>query len=842
MVFKELGNSQLSELLDSLLLAMSLVGGVLGVSRNSPVEAQGRDEPNEVSCRKIAASLLAGLPSAALLLDQDFRVVCWNPMCDVVLGLSQRIRGRDFREVVLEPSFQQTIEDGAELAHKIRTGYLNAGVEPRLEVHVLESPDRAERWLEYSSSVIETGPCAGWRLEIFDDISVQHRTKSALGTIYSELSARTGNEFFRSVVRHLASTLKMDFAVIAGFNRRRPGTAITQAFFAKGRIRPNFEYPLSGTPCSQLFDGQQSCFPRGVRRLFPEDENLQRLKIESYVGTPLFDSTGQAFGVIAAFHSAPLPEPRIAEAMIKAFAARTAAELERKRAEEALARSEQKYRELADSLPQTVFETDRNGRLTFINKNGSKLLGFTHRDLKRGVQVTRAFVRADRARLMHIIGRIKEGLDSNSSCTVQRLDGETFPATIHAVPVMHEGSVAGMRAILVDITHRKDLEAQLLQSQKMEAIGSLAGGVAHDFNNLLMGISGYTHLALANAEANPDIRSDLEQIIQLADRAAGLTRQLLVFSRQQKLDPVPLNLNQLIHRSLNLLKPLIGEDVRVEFDSDPSLGRVRGDPGQLQQVIFNLAVNSRDAMPDGGAIRIETSNCHVEGFQREDDGEAGKTQAAVRLSISDTGSGMDRATQQRIFEPFFTTKSVGRGTGLGLSAVYGIVEQHRGNVRVESSPGEGTRFDILLPGEPSEAIEPAGASPGQDPLLGSEQGNETILVVEDEISVRKLLKRLLERQGYSVLTASEPLEAWEAFSCWGSKIALLVTDVVMPGGTGQQLYRGLAVKHPKLKVIYISGYPSRHSGDEADLGSNVLQKPIQPRDLVRSVRMELDRE
>ncbi len=388
-----------------------------------------------------------------------------------------------------------------------------------------------------------------------------------------------------------------------------------------------------------------------------------------------------------------------------------------------------------------------------------------------------------------------------------------------------------------DITNRRQLEEQFRHSQKMEAVGRLAGGVAHDFNNLLTVISGYSELALqrvTDGEARPeDVREDLEEIKNAAARAAALTQQLLAFSRQQVVRPGKLDLNEIVAEIEKMLDRLIGEDVALVVNLDATAGPVEADAGQLEQVILNLAVNGRDAMTGGGTLTIETTAVELEASL---DSEHGRVEPGryVRLTVSDDGTGMDAETKARIFEPFFTTKELGKGTGLGLSTVYGILEQSAGHVRIHTSPGSGTSFEIYLPecaGADTAEAAPAGVGP-----VG---GSETILLVEDETSVRDLTRRMLEESGYRVLSAANGSEALRLCTTNRGHIDLMVTDVVMPQMRGVEVARRVARIRPRLRVLFMSGYTDNSIDLEIAGSVSFLQKPFMLDELLAAVRSAL---
>jgi two-component system cell cycle sensor histidine kinase/response regulator CckA len=384
-----------------------------------------------------------------------------------------------------------------------------------------------------------------------------------------------------------------------------------------------------------------------------------------------------------------------------------------------------------------------------------------------------------------------------------------------------------------EISERERVEQQLLQAQKMEAIGRLAGGVAHDFNNLLTIISGYGALLLEQMEGQAPLREHVEQIAIAADRAAMLTRQLLVFGRRQVLAPRILDLNTVVANMDKMLRRLIGEDIDLATLQDPQLGRVKADPGQIEQVVMNLAVNARDAMPRGGKLTIETANVDLDdAYVREH--VAVTPGPYVMLAVSDNGIGMDPPTLTRIFEPFFTTKEIGKGTGLGLATVYGIVKQSGGNIWVYSEPGRGATFKIYLP----RVEETSAAEEPHRHAAAPTTGSETVLLVEDEDAVRFLVRNILESKGYRVLEARSGTEALSLCERHTGPLHLLLTDLVMPEMGGCELAEQLGPRYPAMKVLYISGYTNGALAHHGLLAPDTayLQKPFTPDALAQKVR------
>ncbi|MBI4456827.1 MAG: PAS domain S-box protein [Acidobacteria bacterium] len=511
---------------------------------------------------------------------------------------------------------------------------------------------------------------------------------------------------------------------------------------------------------------------------------------------------------------------------------------DRKQAEEALRQSEERYRQFFEENLAGAFISTAGGRLVACNPAFVRIFGFQsvaqalNGDL-RSIYPSRK-AREDMLQLLR-----KEKKLQNHEMEHRRLDGKPVYVIANVIGTFNEqGELVEIKGYVFDNTERRQLEAQLFQSQKMEAVGRLAGGVAHDFNNVLTGIMGYTQLLLQEVGPDAAMHRELAQINELAKRAADLTRQLLAFSRKQTLEPVVLNINLLVENTSRMLKTLIGEDVSLKFIPATDAGNVRADPGQLEQVLMNLALNARDAMPRGGTLIIETAKTNLVRDDLLADEEI-KPGPYVMVAVTDTGVGMDAATRERIFEPFFTTKETGKGTGLGLSTVHGIVKQHNGHIFVYSEPEKGATFKVYLPRVDIEAQQLA-VKARREPML---RGSETILLVEDEKAVRSLLQTALQTQGYIVLSASRPDQAEELVAQHLEDIALLLTDFIMPGRTGKELYQRLASRHPTLKVLYMSGYMDRDMTQDGRLeaGTPFLQKPFALTTLTQKVRDVLDR-
>jgi PAS domain S-box-containing protein len=421
---------------------------------------------------------------------------------------------------------------------------------------------------------------------------------------------------------------------------------------------------------------------------------------------------------------------------------------------------------------------------------------------------------------------------------ITRKDGQIIWVSDTAVVVPGSDNHPLMEGIIVDITERKALENQLQQARKMEAVGRLAGGIAHDFNNLLTIIKGYVEMATNRSAGQPELRSDLHHIGDASERAGTLVRQLLAFSRKQVLKPKVLDLNSIVLNLDKLLRRLLAEVIEMKTIVGKDVGAVKADPGQIEQVIMNLVVNARDAMPNGGRILIETSNVELDDTYAQDHATV-RPGRYVMLAVTDTGIGMTADTVAHIFEPFYTTKESGRGTGLGLSTVYGIVKQSGGYIWVYSEPGKGTTFKVYLP-RVDDRVE---VSSTLAPKLAARNGNETILLVEDEPAVRELTRMVLSDRGYSILEALNPQDAERLAGNHRGEIHLLLTDVVMPGISGRDLAKRLTARHPNLRVLFMSGYTYNVIAEDGTLeeGISFLQKPFTPQVLTQKVRETLDR-
>ncbi len=509
----------------------------------------------------------------------------------------------------------------------------------------------------------------------------------------------------------------------------------------------------------------------------------------------------------------------------------------RKQAQQHVARLNQdlshqvrEFESLLDVIPIGIgVAEDRECRSTRMNRAFTKMLGTNvlERAYRNGQEIPAGQLP------MQVAAR--EGVPVRElDLEVRRPDGQVVQVLCYACPVFDEsGRTRGSLGAFVDITERKHLEDQLRQAQKMEAIGVLAGGVAHDFNNLLTIITGYGEILVSQLAQEKRLRDFAEEILHAADRAAGLTSQLLAFSRRQVFQPKVLSLPSVLASMDKMLRRIIGEDVELRTIVSPDVGRIKADLVQFEQVILNLAVNARDAMPEGGVLSVVVGNLELSGENSDDQIASLKPGSYVLITVTDTGCGMEPAVQARIFEPFFTTKGLGKGTGLGLSTVYGIVKQSGGEISVSSAPGQGATFRIYLP----RIFESEKASEPTQRLQAAERASGTVLLVEDDPSVRKLAATVLDDAGYTVLEAGSIDEAVSWPMRHKGDIDLLVADVVMPQMSGPELAQSLRVVMSQLKVLFMSGYADSRLNHPDFLRDDVrlIQKPFTPGDLLKQV-------
>jgi two-component system, cell cycle sensor histidine kinase and response regulator CckA len=510
---------------------------------------------------------------------------------------------------------------------------------------------------------------------------------------------------------------------------------------------------------------------------------------------------------------------------------------EQKKAEVCLSESEEKYRSIFEEIKDVIFISTPEGKFIDVNPVGLQWLGYSSLEELQRIDIPNDLYLNAQDRIVFQEAIERQGYVKDFEVQLKKANGQQITVGITATAVRDEkGRVVNYRGVMRDVTLEKTLEHQIMQAQKMEAVGQLAGGIAHDFNNILSAITGYGHLVLMQIQEDSLLRPYVEQILESSERAAMLTQNLLTFSRKQIITPHPARINEIIRNVAPVLTKLTREDIELKLELNIEDSTVEVDRLQIEQVLMNLVTNARDAMPNGGILTIGTQKMHMDTTFIEAHGY-GKIGNYAVISVEDTGAGLDEKTKTRIFEPFFTTKELGKGTGLGLAMAYGVVKQNNGFINVYSEVGKGTTFRIYLP-EVTSTVEQRADEKIQSPLGGT----ETILLVEDDQALRKLAVTLLDKYGYSVIDAIDGDDALARFKEHKESIDLLITDVVIPKRSGIEVFEEIRKFNPEMKVLFLSGYAKDITQNKGILDTNVnfLQKPISPNTLLKKIRDILD--
>jgi PAS domain S-box-containing protein len=814
--------------------AIGIVGTYLDITERKAAEKAllGQKEFSE--------RLLHHATVAAFVIDTHHRTIIWNQACSAltgvpaseVLGMSNHWRGfyveqrPCLADLVLDQAFDQAAKHYATLR---KSPYSEDGLQAEGWFQLAGQ----QRYMLFTAAPIRN---ADGRvvaaLETLEDITERKEREDELSAIAQAVSIASGEGFFASVAHYIAKTLGTDYVLIGSFDDQNLETVRTLAVATQGGFAPNFTYNLAGTPCAEVLKGDICCFPEQVSSLFPQDTLLQKMEIEGYVGMPLLGTGHVPLGILVALHRTPINDSKRVRALLKIFASRTTAELQRQQDEVWL----RKLSHAVAQSPVSVVITDTDGRIEFVNPKFSTVTGYSADEvvgetpsiLKSGETPAKVY-----AELWATIreGRVWEGVFHN-----RRKDGELYWERASIGPIKNDqGVITNFIGIKEDITEQKRLEGALRHAHKMEAVGQLAGGVAHDFNNILTAVIGYASILEIHAGEDRQRLAAAQQIIKAGERGAGLTKSLLAFSRMQAVNVRPIDLNEIVTNGEKLLSRLLKESItlNISLATEPLIVTV--DCLEIEQVLMNLVTNARDAMPLRGSISLTTGRAVMDQQFVRDLGYGVPGNYAV-LCVADDGEGMDQQTADKIFEPFFTTKEVGRGTGLGLAIVYNIIKSHNGNVICTSSPGAGTSFAIYLP-LAAESIPVPAAVINSATITGS----ELILLVEDDPEIRGLLRQYLEEFGYAVEIAGDGEEALAQFSARREEISLVILDAGLPRMSGPDALVAMRRQRPDLKAIIISGY-AQNTCTIAEEGERTrfLAKPIGPEDLVRAVREELD--
>jgi len=679
---------------------------------------------------------------------------------------------------------------------------------------------------------------------IATDITERKRTQDALTSAALAVSSAQGATVFQELVRYLATILAVDAAFISAPGEDGDECAMRMhAFFLDGEIRENFMYAIAGTPCATIVGQSFRIYPSALRERFPDDPEFQRLGFESYAGFPLRDGNGASLGLIAVVSRAPMTNAEFIESILKIFAVRAAAEIERQRAEETLRASEASYRAIFEASEDAIFVHDWDtGSVIDLNHRACEVYGYAYDELKG-----RTVADVSSGEHPYTAAQAAKHLQQAKSGQVVRFEWHrrNKDGSLHWDDVvLRPAVIAGKRRVLAftrEVTERKQAEHALRQAQKMEALGHLTGGIAHDFNNLLTSIMGYVVLASEEAAAAAGrLNKYLEQARFSCERARDLIQQMLTFSRGQRGQPRPVVLAKLVAASVNLFSSSLPARIAMEVKLDSGVPTAMIDPVQLDQILLNLCLNARDAITGAGTIRVGV----VAVPAAEHVCTACRQRASgdyVELSVEDDGPGIPPDIVDRIFEPFFTTKEVGKGTGMGLASVHGIVHELGGHIVVDTAPGKGTRFRVLFPALSPDHIDTGAEVAASRAPVRRLTGR--VLIVDDERAVVTFMGDLLESWGLEVVQAANAAEALACVSDEARCCDLVITDHKMPRMTGMQLARELAISRPELPVILYTGLNDgidRSDVEQAGVRA-VITKPVDPHELFGLLQVHLPR-
>jgi|GEM_PF-7113891 len=660
---------------------------------------------------------------------------------------------------------------------------------------------------------------------------------------------QAGEAFFEALVKNLVHVLGVRYAFVAvPENNKQPYRSLyTLACCNDGELIEPFSYELDGTPCEELQSSELCFHKENVQALYPKDQLLVEMGVQAYLGVPLLSNQDKLLGILVVLNDEPYADNMgIARDVLRIFAQRASSELERLAEEKQRHLSEQKLRMALEAARMGTWEWDIKRGQIQLSPRAAKLYGITQAHPRINTEIYLGFVHpADRPTVQKILldclGGISEEFTFAHRREVASEDSPKWVELRGQVAKDKNGVPVSLVGTVTDISRRKELESQLLHAQKMEAMGRLAGGVAHDFNNLLTVImSSGDLLAEEVRELDPRFQPPLLELIEplqhAADRGASLTRQLLAFAHRQVTAPRLIELDRVLNDIARLLQRVLGEDITLVVELAPELPPVYIDTNQFEQVLLNLAVNSRDAMPSGGVLSIKSRAATPDEFPLASDHEQW-----LMVEITDTGTGMEEEVCAQAFEPFFTTKGSGKGTGLGLATSRSIIDQFDGSIWLESTPGEGTTCSILLPAATKE--ETNLGLHVREFSQSSPIGDEVILIAEDDLLVRSVAVSCFNTLGYHVLEAQDGLEAIEIARDFDGEIALVLTDILMPRMNGDELARHIAEVRPTTRIVFTTGY----IGDErlhelvTEQKHPIIPKPYTPNMLARRVREELDR-
>ena len=698
----------------------------------------------------------------------------------------------------------------------------------------------SDRWVpvEIGSQLFELDNKAVF-FSVVRDITLREKYEASIQTLVRSTVGLTGQECLDEIIRNLCDWLDVDGACIGV---RHGDVLEIRASFLDGVYLPASRLPVQHSPFQQVLKGQFYLYPEGADTLLASASAIPLDNVSSFIGSPMLGHDGEVMGCVCTYSRQPLQSVPHVQELLSVITSRAAAECERMHYFRELSRSEEKLRTVFNSTAEAIVGIDMVGNVVFCNPQTAKILGYsTETEFigKNFCQLIRPETRNNPISMnmgCPFIEAISSGarVSSEDEFFTHR-DGQQIPVEYWGHPMRRDDEMVGGVITFIDISRRKTLEKQLLHSQRMEAIGTLTGGIAHDFNNILTVISGYVGLLQPQLADTPKLLSKINKIGEAAERGSQLTHGLLAYSRKKSEPSTPVDLNQLVGNVQDIFGQVIGEQIELTLTLSEQQLVVMAEPSQFEQVLVNLATNARDAMSGGGELSIKTEPIEIDRNFCQTYGY-GQPGLHALITVTDSGTGIPKEIQQKIFDPFFTTKDTGKGTGLGLAMVWGIVKQHRGYILVDSLPGEGSCFKIYLPLTSQAFLPQVKVQNGELP-----GGDETILLVEDDPLVRESTTAILTTVGYQVVSSDCAEAALKILDQGDNSLSLVLSDVVMPGIKGPEFYQEIR-KRTSIPVIFISGYTFDSLREQGLVREGVLllNKPIEPGVLLTKIREVLD--
>ncbi len=770
-------------------------------------------------------SLMVGI----IISNQEGKIIEVNQSMTSLTGYTyEEILNLKAEDVYLDP------EDRL----KIVNGLIQKGFVKDYEVQLKNKKGKGY-WASFTSKKIKYNGEEAFLTSI-SEINIRKNYEDGLKQIALEEPYLFGQKFFNSVVTKLCRILEADYTFIGELTQDK-NSVRTISLCIDGVIADNFEYELLHSPCENVVGESICSYQKDVAALFPKDILLEDMGVQGYVGVPLFDKTNKPTGIMVALYRNPVKNIQFAESFLQLVASRTAAEMERTHTEKSLEESENRFRDISLSMADWIWEVDNEGHFVYISDNVEESFGYPAEHLI-GKTIFEFRDKKEANRIKEVFFDILSKKDSfkNLENWVINKQGDMVCVLTSGIPVFDtNNNLIGYRGVNKDVTSQKKLEqekekaeSELRQALKMEAVGTISGGIAHDFNNILGIIIGNTELAIDDIPEWNRARNNLEEIKTASLRARDVVSQLLTFSRKTEKEKKVIEIRPIIEESIKLLRSSIPTSIDIQVELLVNAKKIKADPTQIHQVLINLCTNAAHAMDkEGGILSIKISHIEIDEISVDQYNDL-RPGPYVQLAISDTGHGINEAIKTKIFDPYFTTKEVGKGTGMGLSVVHGIIKSHNGSISVYSEPNKGSTFKVLFP-LVDEKIEPEN-----NKIMEIPGGNESILFIDDEKSLTRMGAQILTRLGYQVHEETDPRLALELFKSNPLKFDLIITDMTMPHLTGDLLAKEVLKLKPNIPIILCTGFSSKIDENKAkEIGIfSYVEKPLNKIELAKTIR------